>query len=132
MDSLLLPSSAEGKMSVLKWSRHFCGCCGSIGLREEGLKQLLCFEKIQNYGKGVITLIPVPELEQQQESSLQTGSSHAFFEIVTHRVLTWGTAHVHHLLLPGIHISLGSTSLMPVKGDVEFPLHLCEGDLQAE
>lgn len=28
--------------------------------------------------------------------------------------------------------SQSSNSLMPIKGDVEFPLHLCEGDLQAE
>lgn len=84
MDSLLPPNSAEGKMLMLEWSRHFCGCCESIGLREEGLKQLLCFKKEnQNYGKGIISLMPVPELEQQQESSLQRGSPSAFSEIVT-------------------------------------------------
>lgn len=86
---------AEGK--ILKWSRHFCGCCESIGLGEEGLKQLLCFKKkVQNYGKGIIIPSPVPELEHQQESSLQTGSSHAISEIATHRdrVLTWGTMSI--------------------------------------
>lgn len=50
------------------------------------MKQFLCFKKkVQNYGKGIITLIPVPELEQQQESSLQRGSPDAFSETVTQR-----------------------------------------------
>ena len=70
--SLLLPSSAESKvLMLLKWSGHFCGCCKYTGLGEEGLKQLLSFKKeAKKHGRDVSTLIPVPELYQQQESSL--------------------------------------------------------------
>ena len=62
--SLLLPSSAEGEVVVvLKWSGHFCGRCEYVELGDEGLKQLVCpKKKVKNYGRGISTLIPVPEL----------------------------------------------------------------------